>query len=345
MATFKNYYEILGVPRNASPDDIEAAWREWKRDPANHPDTHTNPVDKEKAEYEFQEKSGAYMVLSNPVDRQKLNDEIDRAAGTAASADTWTKPQPPGSGPDPGSEQADWGDGPKGPSGGRSGAGYAKPFMSYNSQQSATPLWRRLLRIGPLLIIAGSLVVLYVVFILIQPHPSLPSGLTSPGVASNTPEATATPNPSPSPTPSPSATPIPAQPCPSGEPSVTVTHSSFSQGDSGTINYTVDGTVSNQTSDAVQIGGVGFFIGNDSPANDAADWTDYLSNMFSVTPRSSDVNVIDAGNSVNFVEQYSDLTGTATNTIHAALDYPDSNGNMNSNWSWLNLPADCSASN
>ncbi|MCU0449136.1 MAG: molecular chaperone DnaJ [Bernardetiaceae bacterium] len=61
MATKKDFYEILGVSRNASADDIKKAYR--KTAIKYHPDK--NPGDKD-AEELFKEAAEAYEVLSNP---------------------------------------------------------------------------------------------------------------------------------------------------------------------------------------------------------------------------------------------------------------------------------------
>ena len=55
----KDYYEILGVPRGSSEDEIKTAYRKLVRQ--NHPDTNKNP-DAEKKMAEINE---AYTVLSN----------------------------------------------------------------------------------------------------------------------------------------------------------------------------------------------------------------------------------------------------------------------------------------
>ena len=64
----KNYYEILGVPKTASDDEIKKAYRKLAR--KYHPDL--NPGDK-PAEDQFKEISQAYQVLSNPDLRAKYD--------------------------------------------------------------------------------------------------------------------------------------------------------------------------------------------------------------------------------------------------------------------------------
>lgn len=63
--TSRDYYEILGVPRDADDDAIKRAFRTLAR--ANHPDV--NPDDP-AAEERFKEIAEAYEVLSNPESRQ-----------------------------------------------------------------------------------------------------------------------------------------------------------------------------------------------------------------------------------------------------------------------------------
>ncbi len=66
MAT--NYYEVLGVKRDASAKDIRQAYRRLAR--KLHPDV--NPGDKE-SEDRFKEVNVAYEVLSDPDSRQKYD--------------------------------------------------------------------------------------------------------------------------------------------------------------------------------------------------------------------------------------------------------------------------------
>lgn len=65
---FKDYYAILGVPRDASQEEIKKAYRRLARQ--YHPDT--NPGNK-AAEEKFKEIQEAYEVLSNPETRAKYD--------------------------------------------------------------------------------------------------------------------------------------------------------------------------------------------------------------------------------------------------------------------------------
>ena len=60
----RDYYEVLGLQRGASKDDIKKAYR--KVAVANHPDR--NPGD-EKAEERFKEATEAYEVLADDEKR------------------------------------------------------------------------------------------------------------------------------------------------------------------------------------------------------------------------------------------------------------------------------------
>ena len=65
---YKDYYKTLGVPRNASPNDIKAAYRRLAR--RYHPDV--NPDDS-TAEARFKEINEAHEVLSDTEKRQRYD--------------------------------------------------------------------------------------------------------------------------------------------------------------------------------------------------------------------------------------------------------------------------------
>ena len=70
----KDYYEVLGVTKNATTSEIKKAYR--KKAVENHPDK--NPDDKQ-AEERFKQAAAAYEVLSNP-DKKSKYDQFGHAA-------------------------------------------------------------------------------------------------------------------------------------------------------------------------------------------------------------------------------------------------------------------------
>jgi curved DNA-binding protein len=66
---FKDYYQILGVPRDASDADIKKAFRKLARQ--YHPDV---AKDKKTAEEKFKEINEAYEVLGDPDNRRKYDE-------------------------------------------------------------------------------------------------------------------------------------------------------------------------------------------------------------------------------------------------------------------------------
>ena len=76
----RDYYEILGVSKSASDDEIKKAYR--KLAIKYHPDK--NPDDK-SAEEKFKEAAEAYEVLSNPEKRQRYNQFGHAGVGGASS--------------------------------------------------------------------------------------------------------------------------------------------------------------------------------------------------------------------------------------------------------------------
>ena len=77
----KDYYEILGISRNANENEIKRAYRKLAK--KYHPDT--NPGN-QQAEKKFKEITEAYDILSNP-EKKKLYDQFGHSAfdGTGAS--------------------------------------------------------------------------------------------------------------------------------------------------------------------------------------------------------------------------------------------------------------------
>ncbi len=78
-STKRDYYEILGVPRNASQEEIKKAFRRLAR--KYHPDINKSPEAQEK----FKEINEAYQVLSDP-EKRKLYDQFGHSAFEGAGA-------------------------------------------------------------------------------------------------------------------------------------------------------------------------------------------------------------------------------------------------------------------
>lgn len=68
--TQRDYYEILGIPRTAGPDDLKKAYRRLARQ--YHPDLHQG-ARKTQMEQAFKELNEAYEVLSDPDKRKKYD--------------------------------------------------------------------------------------------------------------------------------------------------------------------------------------------------------------------------------------------------------------------------------
>jgi DnaJ-class molecular chaperone len=73
-----DYYQDLGVSRDASPEDIKRAYRKKAR--ALHPDVNPSP----EAEEQFKKVSQAYDVLSDADKRRSFDMGSDPYAGGAA---------------------------------------------------------------------------------------------------------------------------------------------------------------------------------------------------------------------------------------------------------------------
>jgi curved DNA-binding protein len=85
---FRDYYEVLGVPRTASADEIKKAYRKLAR--THHPDLQPS-AERGRAAERFKEINEAYEVLSDPDKRARYD-----AVGTGYKSGTDFTPPPGG---------------------------------------------------------------------------------------------------------------------------------------------------------------------------------------------------------------------------------------------------------
>jgi len=89
MADGEDFYQILGVPRDASQEDIQRAYRKLAR--TYHPDVNHDPG----AEDRFKEASEAYDVLSDPETRRRYDafGRDFRQVPEGVDPETWRRAQ------------------------------------------------------------------------------------------------------------------------------------------------------------------------------------------------------------------------------------------------------------
>src|SRR5438105_10707354 len=79
-----NYYEVLGVERSASEQEIRERFRRLARE--NHPDRYAGP-DKSDAERRFQNLTEAVNVLTNTTRRRQHDAELSSGAARGGTVD------------------------------------------------------------------------------------------------------------------------------------------------------------------------------------------------------------------------------------------------------------------
>jgi curved DNA-binding protein len=139
---FRDYYEVLGVPRTATADEIKRAYRKLAR--KHHPDL-APAHDRAKATETFKEINEANEVLSDPEKRSKYD-----ALGANWKNGMDFTPPPGGDGPRGGEHWQDFGDfsdffesifgagGPRG--GGRGGRGGFRVTMPGMDVEAVLPV-------------------------------------------------------------------------------------------------------------------------------------------------------------------------------------------------------------
>lgn len=75
------HYDLLGLPPDASPDEIRAAYRALAR--RHHPDTQhgADPADHERSRHTMAALNAAWAVLGDPLRRQAYDAGLGRPAG------------------------------------------------------------------------------------------------------------------------------------------------------------------------------------------------------------------------------------------------------------------------
>src|SRR5215831_3654008 len=82
----RDYYDILGVARTATDQEIKSAYRRLAR--SHHPDINPNNA---AAEEKFKEAAEAYGVLSDPEQRRRY-DRFGHAGVSSSAGASWGAP-------------------------------------------------------------------------------------------------------------------------------------------------------------------------------------------------------------------------------------------------------------
>jgi molecular chaperone DnaJ len=90
MSVKRDYYQVLGIGRNAGQDEIKKAYRKLAK--KYHPDTNTG---NEQAQQKFQEISEAYAILSD-AEKRKLYDQFGHRAFDGSMPEGGPYEQPKG---------------------------------------------------------------------------------------------------------------------------------------------------------------------------------------------------------------------------------------------------------
>ena len=81
-------YQVLGVSRSASDEEIKKAYRSLSR--KYHPDANINNPHKDEAEEKFKEVNEAYQVLSDPEKKSKVTVLLLCMAGCSYAGHKYT---------------------------------------------------------------------------------------------------------------------------------------------------------------------------------------------------------------------------------------------------------------